>query len=155
MSGYVRDTGMIFVRVNKCEFYMLVTCRKSFRLNHVSSLSTMVFLVQVVQCRPLPKLALQTRGPRAEPEARNEDENGCKIDLNFGLTWKMGKKWAGKWEKWLKNPCLSHSRAIFPIFQSFFPHFPGEAKNHFSAIFVPIAGFRPSGPKWICTRSEP
>ena len=40
---------------------------------------------------------------------------------------------------------LPHFGASFPIFWPFFPHFPGGAKIHFSAIFSP---FRAGGPIW-------
>ena len=38
VSGHVRDTCMTFLGINTCKFYMLVTCRKCFRINNVSSL---------------------------------------------------------------------------------------------------------------------
>ena len=46
VSGHVRDTCMKFLGINKCTFYMLVTCRKCFRINNVSCSSTMVSLPQ-------------------------------------------------------------------------------------------------------------
>ena len=43
VSGHVRDTCMKFLGINRCKFYMLVTCRTRFRINNVSFSSTMVF----------------------------------------------------------------------------------------------------------------
>ena len=42
VSGHVRDTCMKFLGINKCKFYMLVTCRKCFQINSVSLSSAMV-----------------------------------------------------------------------------------------------------------------
>ena len=44
VSGHVRDTCMKFLGINKCTFYMLVTCRKCFRIYNVSFSSTMGIL---------------------------------------------------------------------------------------------------------------
>ena len=43
VSGHVRDTCMKVLGINKCKCYMLVTCRKCFRINNVSFSSTMIF----------------------------------------------------------------------------------------------------------------
>ena len=42
VSGRVRDTCTKFLGINKCKIYMLVTCRKCFRINNASFSSTMV-----------------------------------------------------------------------------------------------------------------
>ena len=37
MSGHVKDTCMKILGINKCMFYMLVTCRKCFRINTIAA----------------------------------------------------------------------------------------------------------------------
>ena len=46
VSGHVRDTCMKVLGISKCKFFMLVTCRKCFRINNVSFSSTMVYTSQ-------------------------------------------------------------------------------------------------------------
>ena len=54
VSGHVRDTCMTFLGINKCKNYMLVTCRKYFRINNVS------FCPQGYLCKNYKRITLQS-----------------------------------------------------------------------------------------------
>ena len=76
-----------------------------------------------------------TMTPRFPQErlAANGGENGPENEKNGPENGKNSPKMVRKWNL---GPFFSFSGPCFP-------HFSGEAKIHFSAIFVPISGRRP------------
>ena len=71
VSGHVRDTCMKFLGISKCKFYMLVTCRKCFRNNHVSFSSTMI-----IRARYYAATSSKGQGPQLATHVRKRSATG-------------------------------------------------------------------------------
>ena len=89
--------------------------------------------------------ALESRGPGIDPCRASGPKWGQQWPKHgFWPRLKNGGKWPTKMEKiarkWFENGSSGHF-SYLPGHVS--PHFSGEAKIHFSAIFVPISGRRP------------